>query len=93
MSTCLQHPPIGKRFTSEFRDLDPRRLPSAPPRPGQAPAATPAVAEHRVTQPVAIPNAETHAARLRAIAEMPIIDTSVARWLEELATLIEGAAA
>lgn len=28
--------PIGSRYHPEFRDLDPRRLPVAPPRPGQA---------------------------------------------------------
>lgn len=34
MSSTPPHPPIGSRFHREFRDLDTKRLPSAPPRPG-----------------------------------------------------------
>lgn len=36
-----------------------------------------------------IPNAPTHAARLRALADSPIIDGSIAFWLGELADLVE----
>lgn len=79
MSQNPLHPPIGKAYTREFRDLDTRRLPSAPPRPGAGSATR-----------TGIPDADMHAARLRAIADLPIIETSVAQWLEELAILIEG---
>lgn len=34
MSADGPHHPIGSRFTPAFRDLDVRRLPTAPPRPG-----------------------------------------------------------
>lgn len=71
---------IGRLYQPEFRDLDTRRLPSAPPRFERSEAPVP------MTR---IPSAELHASRLRAMAALPIIDQSVAHWLEELATLIE----
>lgn len=187
-----QHDPVGTTYTKPFRDLDIRRLPSAPPRPGAceqlmavgAPSGvlnmkkTKRLIEHLRThatspdqaltprqlssaigqeiestaphisallssvhhcyeqlrsikhgntnawwwsEPAAahteepipqdpeqddpiiaslrrttsfgeIPNRTLHAARLRAIADLPIIETSVALWLEELALWIEDAA-
>ena len=37
-----------------------------------------------------IPNAELHAKRLRAIAEMPVFDATVAAWMVELAGYVEA---
>jgi hypothetical protein len=44
---------------------------------------------HATTDAAHLPDAETHARRLRALAESPILDGSIAEWLHELADLIE----
>ena len=36
-----------------------------------------------------LPDADVHARRLRALAESPILDGSIADWLHELADLID----
>lgn len=56
------------------------------------PPSDPVVAGINALQRAAIPDAAKHAARLRAMAESPILDGSVAAWLAELADLVEGAA-
>jgi hypothetical protein len=78
----------GAASTPPATDNTETEIPAAPPVP-QAPGPDPLVARIRQMLRPGIPHAQLHADRLRAIAELPIIDAEIALWLEELAGLIE----